>query len=226
LTSRTGYTSAPAVTDDATLRTSGVVIDTILYASEPLNIDTTTINLIADIWKTTENAAHNSPYSGPNPLSVFMNILTAGTREGDLRTWQQSEAAYYRTIREKNGGLDDHELPLWLAQAGSNVLYHNTVKGYTHNRKIVLTERGYMGLAPIVAQKGDFCGIIFGCTTPCILRKADEKDKYKYLGATYMIGQDHFETSDGRTMFIEILGSANSKDWAEWDVREQDIYLC
>jgi hypothetical protein len=41
-----------------------------------------------------------------------------------------------------------------------------------------------------------------------------------------MIGQDHFETSDGRTMFIEILGSANSKDWAEWDVREQDIYLC
>jgi hypothetical protein len=226
LTSRNGHISAPTVIDNVTLRTSGVVIDAILYASEPLSIDTTTISIIADIWKSVENAAHDSPYSGPNPLSVFMNILTAGTREGDLRTWQQSEAAYYRTIREKNGGLDDNELPLWLAHAGSNVLVHNTVKGYTHNRKIVLTERGYMGLAPTVAQKGDSCGIIFGCTTPCILRKVNNENMYRYLGAAYMIGKDHFQTTDGRTMFIEILGSANSKDWTEWDVEEQDIYLC
>jgi hypothetical protein len=226
LTSRRGDTSAPTVIDDATLRSSGVIIDPIFYASEPLNIDTTTIDTIAEIWKSIENAAHDSLYSTPNPLIVFMNALTTGTREGDLRSWQQSEAAYYRAIREKNGGLDDHELPVWLAQAGSNILFHNTVKGYTHNRKIVLTERGYIGLAPAVAQKGDLCSIIFGCTTPCILRKTNHENKYKYLGAAYMIGQDHFKTSDGRTLFIEIFGSENSKDWAEWDVEEQDIYLC
>jgi hypothetical protein len=225
LTSRTGSMNAPMVTEDATLKTSGVIIDTVIYASERLNFETTTTDTISDIWKSIEPLAPDSPYSRPNRLSVFMTVLTAGTREGDLRNWQQSEAAYYRTISE-NGNADDLEPPVWLAQAGSNVLFHNTVKGYTHNRKIVLTNRGYISLAPAIAEKGDSCGIIFGCTTPCILRKTSLENNYKYLGAAYVIGQDHWKTSYGRVVFGEILGSANSKDWAHWDVVEQDIYLC
>jgi hypothetical protein len=27
-------------------------------------------------------------------------------------------------------------------------------------------------------------------------------------------------------VFGEILGSANSKDWVDWEVEEQDVYLC
>jgi hypothetical protein len=209
LTSRTGSISTPMVTGDATLKTNGAIIDTVLYASKLLDFDTTTTDMITDIWKSVENLVPDSPYPKHHRLSVFMTVLTAGTRDGDLKNWQRSESAFYQTICEKNGSSNDLKLPVWLAQAGSNVLF-----------------RGYIGLAPATAQKGDFCGIIFGCTTPCILRETIHENNYKYLGAAYMVGQDRWETSYGRVVFGEILGSANSKDWAEWEVEEQDVYLC
>ncbi|KAF2823986.1 HET-domain-containing protein [Ophiobolus disseminans] len=217
---------APTVTDDTALKVKGVIVDTVLYASEALDFSTTTIATVVEIWKAMEALVSDSPYPTLNRLSVFIGVLTAGTREGDVMDWLKSDAAYYRTIYENHGSPDHLAPPSWLAEDGSNILFHNTVKGYTHNRKITLSERGYMGLAPSLAQKGDSCGIIFGCTTPCILRPTELKDNYQYLGATFVVGQKHWRTSDGRVIFSEILGAAGSKDWSKWDVEEQDIYLC
>ena len=226
LTSRDGLVSKPTVTEDTALKLKGVIIDAVVYASDALNSATTTTDTISDIWKAMERLVPESPYPNMNRLGVFVGVLTAGTREGDVMEWLRSEAAYYYTVHEKNGSPGDLEPPSWLAQSGSIGLFHNTVKGYTHNRKIVLTKRGYMGLAPAMAQKGDSCGIIFGCTTPCILRPSSLQNNFQYLGAAFVVGQDHWKTSDGRVVFNEILGGADSKDWADWDVEEHDIYLC
>ncbi|KAL5119039.1 hypothetical protein ACEQ8H_002963 [Pleosporales sp. CAS-2024a] len=210
LTARDGTVVEPVVTDNDVLRTRGVVVDTLLYASEPLDSLTTTTDTISDIWQAIDSAALDWAYPRMNRLAVFTSILTAGTREGDMLEWIQSLAACYKAIFEKSGRPKDIQLPIQLADSGTMGLFLNTVKGYTHNRKIVLTSRGYMGLAPAIAQKGDKCSIIFGCTTPCILRDTDRKGNFEFLGAAYVVGRNHWYTSDGRVVFSDILGSVDT----------------
>jgi hypothetical protein len=226
LTSHDGHVSEPTVTNGTELKLKGVVIDTVLYVSDALNTSTTTIDTVSETWQVVAGLASCSPYPRRNRLSVFIGALTAGTRDGDLIDWLRSEAAYYQTIYENNGSPDDLEPPNWLAQTGNWGVFHNVVKGYTHNKRIVVTERGYMGLAPATTQKGDSCGIIFGCTAPCILRASRNINHFKYLGATFIVGRHCWQTSDGRAVFNEILGAATSKDWTDWNIEEQDIYLC
>lgn len=226
LVSRDGAIARPTVTEDSQLKVKGVIMDAILYASGVLDFATITTETVSDIFRTIESLVAGSPYPPANRLSVFVTALTAGTREGDVMDWLRSDAAYYRQIYDTHGSPDHLDPPSWLAEEGSTTLFHNTVKGYTHNRSIVLTERGYIGLAPGLAQQGDSCAVVFGCTTPCILRPSHEGDSYMYLGATFMVGRDSYGTADGRIVFSEILGSEKSKDWTEWDVEEQDINLC
>jgi hypothetical protein len=227
LTARDGSVTDPTVTDETALKVKGVILDEVLYASESLNFETTTIDTICAIWKTVDGLLPQCPYPRVGRLTLFMGILTAGTREGDIIDWLQSEATYYNTLYCSIGNPHDLDHPSsTLTEAGSMELFHNTVKGYTHNRKIIVTKHGYMGLAPGTTQKEDICSIVFGCNTPCILRALGHESKYKYLGPTYMIGQDHWINLQGRVVFSDILGTEQSKDWTEWDIEEQDILLC
>jgi hypothetical protein len=98
-------------------------------------------------------------------------------------------------------------------------------KSMTHKSKVVLTERGYMGLAPCVARIGDMCAIIFGCSTSCILRKAKLNQQYQFVGSAIFMGKQPQYDVDGAIWFQQ-LGDERSKDWIEWDVEEQDIDLC
>lgn len=40
-------------------------------------------------------------------------------------------------------------------------------------RRFAVTEKGYMGLVPIVAEKGDTIANFKGCRTPLVLRKKE-----------------------------------------------------
>jgi hypothetical protein len=82
-----------------------------------------------------------------------------------------------------------------------------------------------MGLAPAVVREGALCGIVVGCKTPCILQRTARDKHYKFLGGTTLMGKESFETVAGNNYF-SILGTDKSKDWVDWDVEEQDIYLC
>lgn len=225
LTSGDGSIVEPTVVDDTTLKVHGVIMDTVLYASEALDISITNVDTISGIWDVVEGMSE-SAYPLAHRLNIFMSVLTAGTREGDHREWLRSKAAYYHAVLGRGRALEAHEVPSWLPRPGTIDLFNNTVKGYTHGRKIIVTKRGYMGLAPAIARQGDLCGILFGCTTPSILRPTNREDHFKYLGATYILGKAHFFAPNGQAIFLEILGGVDSKDWMEWDVEEQDIYLC
>jgi hypothetical protein len=106
--------------------------------------------------------------------------------------------------------------------------YFNYIRSRTNNRHFVLTSRGYMGMAPTSTRAGDVCSIIFGTTNPCILRSigADEESRYKLVGATTLQGKACYEVDGGGVSFYDVLGDEDSKDWVEWDVEEQDIWLC
>jgi hypothetical protein len=91
--------------------------------------------------------------------------------------------------------------------------------------KLILTRRGYMGQAPYITEKGDTVAIIFGCPTPYILRKTRKESQYRLVGSTAVMGETSVEYQ--RHMYYpRVLGHETSKDWVDWNVEEQDIYLC
>jgi hypothetical protein len=126
--------------------------------------------------------------------------------------------------------MDDDQLSDSVAvkacDDGFENLFLHHIRNRLHNRRFILTKRGYMGLGPLIAHEGDICGIIFGCKTPCLLRKAPQDPNYKYLGATALMGKGHVDLEGDGVAFVDVLGSEQSEDWADWDVEEQDIYLC
>jgi hypothetical protein len=93
------------------------------------------------------------------------------------------------------------------------------------DQRFIMTERGYMGVAPGVTQVRDACAIIFGCTAPCILRRTDQERYYRFLGTAFVLGNCAYEDEDGRVFFPDVLGHEYSKEWVNWDVEEQDVWL-
>ena len=56
----------------------------------------------------------------------------------------------------------------------------------TKGRSIFTTKKGFMGLAPDSAQKGDTVAILLGGTTPYVLRQ--KGDDYEFLRESYVHG--------------------------------------
>jgi hypothetical protein len=105
-------------------------------------------------------------------------------------------------------------------------IFFDFIRNKTHNRRFILTGRCYMGLAPLLAREGDMVGIIFGCKTPCVLRKTGQEKHYMYLGATAILGKECSDVEGGGAMYCTMLGEEESKDWVDWGVEEEDIWLC
>ena len=53
-------------------------------------------------------------------------------------------------------------------------------------RTLVLTRKGYLGLGPTNAQKGDLVCILYGCSVPVIIRKYGQG--YRFVGESYIHG--------------------------------------
>ena len=53
-------------------------------------------------------------------------------------------------------------------------------------RALVLTKKGYLGLGPTNAQKGDLVCIFYGCSVPVIIRKYGQH--YRFVGESYIHG--------------------------------------
>lgn len=69
------------------------------------------------------------------------------------------------------------------------------------NRRFVVTERGYHGLAPALARVGDVCCVVFGANTPFIVRPAAQRHQhFELVGEAYVHGVmkgEIFERSAG-----------------------------
>ena len=243
--SRTGSTSEPVIMEDGSLKVHGVVIDTLHYTSDAFDWHTTTAETIQNIWTRIQASSVPCPYEEPNGtetalLDAFFGALSAGTYDGEFSEWRRAQEAFaiqaqlklppqltIKTETSHTTGFETSEDTVSGAEPPSNIFF-DLIRNRTHNRRFILTERGYMGLAPALVRDGDAVGIIFGCKTPCVLRKATEEQYYTYLGATALVGKEWCEVGDGdgEVIFCNVLGEEDSKDWVEWDVEEQDFYLC
>ena len=51
----------------------------------------------------------------------------------------------------------------------------------------MLTERGYMGIAPVAVSKGDLCGIALGGRNLRALRATETESWYQFVEPTYIL---------------------------------------
>lgn len=55
-------------------------------------------------------------------------------------------------------------------------------------RRLMVTAKGYFGLASCLAQQGDHICILYGCSRPVILRPNADSATYTFIGDSYVHG--------------------------------------
>jgi hypothetical protein len=227
LRSRTGQVSKPAVLEHDILQVQGIVFDTVRFTSEVSVRDTLTTRSLLGLWLQVRSLIpQNSPYY-KLCLEAFFDTLTLGCRYiGDRATSMNERRRTIDLFERLSSQIDDGTV-LWdaenLAEFDSSALLAAVAEVMDGNRLIV-TQRGYLGSAPRVAQKGDSCAIIFGCFRPCLLREATTKGSDRFVSTSFILG-DAVYVIDGESMFLGTFGDETSKTWVNWDIEEQDIHL-
>jgi hypothetical protein len=157
---------------------------------------------------------------------IFLETVSIGLHNGVEMDWTNSKATFYLELLQRSEHMDKSWIPLWLANA--KLAYPDRFCGRVHSqingRKVISTNRGYYGLAPCNTQIGDMCGIIFGCKSPCILRKRSEGSGYTFIGPMYMPGRET-PARTGGVPELHVFGSEESKDWTIWDGVEEEIIV-
>jgi hypothetical protein len=218
----------PFLTDNEHLKVQGVIVDTILYASDLFDWDTTTHETFTQIWDTVNAAKIESPYPKSYTLEALLEALSAGTYRGEWSQWRHARDRFALEAGLCEDHKDDDNQPeMTIAGAEDEInIYFDLIRSRTHNRRFILTRRGYMGLAPLPACEGDLCAIIFGSQKPCILREKSDALAHLFLGATTLMAKDCYDMPGGGVSYVNMLGEEDGKDWLTWDVEEGDILLC
>ncbi|KAI5457047.1 heterokaryon incompatibility protein-domain-containing protein [Mariannaea sp. PMI_226] len=199
--------------DQTTLEVRAILLDTVAFTSAKFDQSSTTSEDVASLWETVSTLPNPLPYLS-SPLKAFVTIFRCGVYRGVFTEWETRQSAYMRLL-SRNLSRED-------VSYGDAEAFHTSKMEDVHNKRFLVTNRGYYGLAPGVVQEGDICCVIFGTKSPFILRKTDKVGHYKVVGSALILSKeiDH----NGYPM---ALGSEeNCEDWVEWGLDEEDIFLC
>jgi hypothetical protein len=222
LSSRDGSAIEPTLIDDTTLNVRGVVLDMVTITTRIYTWDTTELKDIFHLWKAVSITAKelSSPYDISKLLNAFLDTLCFSRFRGERLSWQKAKTTFLRDVR-----LEYEEWDETNTESPESLAVFDFIKSGLHGRRFIMTERGYMGVAPANTLEQDACAIIFGCKAPCILRSMDQEGSYRFLGTAFVMGSRAYEDEEGGFFFPGVLGHEYSKEWVDWDVEEQDIYL-
>ena len=221
LRSRSWDISQPKLITGTTLEVKGVIIDSVRFSSDVLHDSTTTSISLFRLWTLARQSMSETPYPSSNILEAFFAALTTACYYGDFIEWQQTQRSYVATFKRLSALMQkSNTTPLdaeEIAELESSK-FHGHISSITSGKRLIVAERGYIGLAPHITQKGDLCGIVFGCSFPCLLRRTGSVDRHIYLGSGFILGKKTFNLDDldeNGIGFGSCLGVEYSKDWTE-----------
>lgn len=204
----------------------GVVFDVVSTTSDELSKQTR-IEDIGRIWNSWKTIGSPSEPAGKDSgLGAFANCLAAGDPLAPLMPvrWERHFAAYVRELARVTA-CNDRELPEGLASddGGDIAWAHFQVAHMIDKRRLVVTDRGYYGLAPGLSRGGDVVAVVDGALTPLILREKSP-GHYRVVGEVYVTSKAVCY-SESETREYKLLGGAGAQDWTEWGGEVQDIFL-
>lgn len=202
------------------LLVQGVLLDRIEHIETPFG-DIEQLTDLVPLWLSRVEFNDISAYKPDLLPLAFLTAIVQGTYEGSDDTWKEATENVIQLWRGSSATR---------AQDSENL---NTVllriQSETWGRRLISTEKGYLGSAPEAAQKGDWCCIVFGTTTPLILREiaresTQEQRKFLLVGNTWIVSRESQQSEEFGT-FMTLLGSEQSKEWTEWDIKEETIHI-
>lgn len=234
--------SLPCLVDRNTLKVRGVRIGSVHHVTEILS-QNTSLETLARIWREVEGLSTSShlskhPYHA-SAMEAFVRTLAAANYIGDLDGWESRQDTYMdyiqrRINQQQVGCAESKTIPSTRAEEDKEDIVASVAEMHyitmltAHNRKFVVSDRGYYALAPFTAEKGDALYIIFGTGSPFILRQASDASpggtqKYKLVGDVFMFSARGAESGDRLMQLGDVEGYC---DWEDWGLQEQDMLIC
>jgi hypothetical protein len=104
-----------------------------------------------------------------------------------------------RAIAGRNSAEEDGQRPrIGAALTHPDLAYSYVAYRRARYRRPSLTTKGYVGLVPMNAIKGDVVCLLFGASMPLILRQASETVSYKLVGFAFFHGMMDGELCSGK----------------------------
>ena len=140
--------------------------------------------------------------------------LAAGMYSGSLAEFESRAAAFlspFLATIKSYIGHSHAQTHQDKAASGNAQLCETEMASPLINRRFIVTQNGYYGLAPPTARAGDTCCIISSAKTPFIVRPvAHVPQHYKLIGEAYVYGMMKGEILERR---------------ADGEFQEEDIIL-
>ncbi|KAF2730639.1 HET-domain-containing protein [Polyplosphaeria fusca] len=204
---------SPTVRPDRCLELDGFVFDEVVWASRRIYRQDVGLNmaiwsrdlmsarkpLIQIIWEEVSQVSQISEDQFSRAL--VQNYSTDWKKDAfSEESHRKDYQSYLRHARALIEGEDlDWEDVEDERRAG---VFANNAK-YAHNRRIVITKNGRIGVVPGLTRVDDVCCIFLGATTPFIIKPASN-GTYKLIGDAYI-----HDTMDGEV--LELLESGQLK---------------
>ena len=210
------------IEDGDTLNVRGIVFD---YVRLTFNVfsPATPMDEIGRFWRSISGMGAVTVYPQHYREKIFLQTVRVNVEFGDHSRWKQCELAYIRFLKV-DATLSEQEKK-------DASFIHDWIMNIAHNRRLIVTNRGYYGLAPFATQEDDVCCIIIGAKSPFILRRTGKAGYYRVVGYVYVpgnkLGYNRLSTTreeDDKVAYR--LGQVGCRDWEEYGLKEQNIHLC
>jgi hypothetical protein len=179
-----------------------------------------------------QEAGMLKPDNGEDRLKVFACVIIADNTQSSTRTflrdpltvkdltdlWLQFASTPYKdesaTEHFETDGSEGREAGTKMQKSalqGTTTVkaysrlfcYRTALKSLLDDRQFIITNAGFVGLAPALAQTGDFIAVFAGLATPLVLRPnaPDEKGRTRYciIGDCFLHGVMYGELNERLT---------------------------
>lgn len=221
---------APTVHDGSIIQANAIILDSIQYVSNTVSWSDTRdapeyIREVVSLWR--EIAPESTRYPGPHQDTAlhkalaFLTALCRGFFDGHHDEFWHSLTIFARLLQDDQ---PTRSIDTYLKNKEARRISTFAIKS-SQSRRFLLLSRGHYGIAPRTTRSGDTCVIIPGTRFPFILRKvARRKDHYLVVGRGYVQSKTCSPAQTGHP--LPLARSDESRDWEDWGLRTERIYLC
>ncbi|KAJ4388623.1 hypothetical protein N0V93_006082 [Gnomoniopsis smithogilvyi] len=216
-----------------TLEIQGMMLDTISMISEPF-VNDLSLDGVSGLWLETLQAG-SGVYPQGDTMRMFLRTLCLGGHVGTMPKWVQTETDYLSLMHEAHHslkinraeaaevGFTSHQ-PQQALHTEDTRMVQDIINKDCRWRRLIVTQRGYYGLAPQWTDETDICVILPGVGVPFILRKTHNPTQYKVIGEVYITGTHAVKDPATGRVWTQIA-AGRSEDWVDLDLVEDTISL-
>ncbi|KAL1626930.1 hypothetical protein SLS54_002468 [Diplodia seriata] len=166
--------------DLKTLALKGVVADTV--SAVRVRVDADGHQSTCESWKGFAREQATGYGSREDLDEAFGNALSRGSYRDDQGNVLTSCAQAY------GAWIKGEDVTIEKSKKRSVIDYGHRVNRLLPGRAFVVTEKGFLGLAPEKVAEGDVVCFFMGCSDPFVLRPLQGKHTFLFVGETYIPG--------------------------------------